>query len=436
MNDDYICTFVDCQYGLDISKVNNDLNKNLFQTFNEIQYVKTSIRNDTELTTVYRLLKTNVTYNFIVCLPSENNITFPGIYYSYHDSSRYKPINPGNVNGWYNKLKEQLNTISALDFNDYIEAIRNAHKRILNTYCGNICIKTIEDAKCYYDLYTTLLESNNNLEMGIYKLASVKSYITHIKSKIDDIKRCNNTNAQLDSIINECRGVINNREFQDKTLKRWFNDIATYITNIVKPMVETYHKYQITNTITRFINPKYVEIITRYLKLNQIQGYSLKALIRLLDKYHETHPIPPVDKTKDENDVVLSKYSSIYIPYNNIECNWIDYSIHYKYYVDMDYAYWMSNTVRLVQIDTIDGITTIDSTAYRNKTLLTKELSNLDQDEQEKWLVVIDPNVKPKNGTLDANKFISNAIQFILSYNEFLHLEPNTTPDINLRTQK
>ena len=434
MNNDYICTFVDCQYGLNISKVTQYLNTNLINRCGtQIQYIKTSTRNDAELTTVYRLRDTNVTYSFIICLPPENNNAFPGIYYSYHDDARYRVIEPGNIDAFKNKLKEQLVKINALDFNTYIRKLRSIYNKPWNEYCGNVWIRSVKDAEDYYNLYSMLLNLCNELEMGIYKLSSVQSPITAIKHKINDIRCCNDIKAQLNSIVAICKTVSENENFQDNTLKTWFNEIAKHIIDTLEPTVETVNKYQIISTANDYINSKCIDdIITRYLGKSSIPKYSLKNLIKTLDRYHETCPIPPVHDSKDKHPVLLSQYSSIYIPYDK-EYEWIDYNIHYKYIVNIDNVYWTDKNDKLVEINTINKTTTLNP---KNKIKLTRDLTNLDQGNEEQWIVAINSNAKPQNKTLQSEEYDSNAIQFILSYNEFLHLEPNTTPNINLRTQK
>lgn len=434
MNNDHICTFTDCQYGLDISKTTTRLNSDLFRIFGGIQYVKTSFRNDTELISVYEKQNTNVTYSFTVCLPhrsqDENvNRQLPGIYYCYNKDQRYKIIQPGNINTWCQNIKNRLNDKVISNFNTFIRCVRDTCKETLKDYCGNICIKTIEEATIYHQLYVILCDYHYLLEQGIAKLKDVKQYINDIKNKVGEIRHCDNTTTKLDEIIHIADDVL--AEANRNNSRSLGNPFTTFKnnTNNLKQNQQM-NRYDIQLNMIKYTNDMCVDLLTHYIKAKRdFPKYSLKGLIEVLDEYHQTHPISPVVESDDKNNVVLSQYSNIYIPYDK-EYNWIDYNIHYKYYVDINNTYWYNNNDRrnLVQINTANKTTILN---IGNGTQ-AKELSNLDQGEEKQWLIAIDKNVKLPKNRMNNNEYDSNAIQFILSYNEFLHFEPNTTPDITI----
>ena len=396
---------------------------------NNIHYVKTTLRDDTELVTVYSGIPTNVTYTFLTCLPqtTKDDMNFPGIYYC-KNTTTVNIIEFDDVKKLYDEIYGKILTITSSNINGTYAAklkkecedIANRHTKTLDAIKSNyacVHIKSTMDVSLFHDLYSKLLKYktstnliDNIIDAGVNMLKLIEIDINKVRKEIENINSLSTIEQTLDTIIKHVYAMSKSIKGFDST----FQSCIGSLKNLkLKLNIQTYPSVVQENVKTL------IDQICAYIIIHQPNNSncSLRSLISTLDSYYN---VP--------NSIIC-------IPYNNPDSykNWIDYSIHYKFLIECEHTSWINTPT--IKIDRINNTVTIDNetinairnnklqdTITINETNLPNKLTYLKQLQQNKWLISINQKL------YNENPKPINSIHFILNSVEFLHLEPNTMP--------
>lgn len=307
-------------------------------------YIKTSIRNNTQLVSTNSV--NTLTYTFTIQLPEKQTNDSPKFYYYFQDSDFVNVVKSSSFEDFRKLSLTQLNSIKQDDSQPIETKLRDICVSFIGSYTKPILLSTVDEVNKYYNLYINLIET-------------------------------------MDVIHNIFQESI------DKTKDSLVKLLTEYV---VKPINNNVTLPEIVNTFDEF-NKRYVQFV--YVLTNDIISYN-------------------------------EKYNTMLIPkdYLNYK-NYISYSINYTFMVNPEWSYW----VELKNVDydfnskTLDIGYNINNIIKSNKNKLDKRGFNYkNQGDNGKYLIAFNLN------NYKSNYISTNSICFILSQNEFKHLEPNVTP--------
>lgn len=370
-------------------------------------YIATSVRNNTQLLNTDKL--NNLTYTFTIQLPQHQTVNAPLLYYYFQSYSVFR-VKYITFDEWKTSFLNKLSTINQLDKRQLIDQLKETCKYMFDDYTKLIPLKSIDEVNNYYNLYINLIRVMDIVVDSIEKLNSnnIKgSNTTELNSNDSQSKNKTVDITQLEQ-INE----INNQPEDSTTENEPTEDLATECYDYLVTLLNNYESKPINNEVT------------------------LSEIINTFDKFNKRY-VQLANILVGSSIDYKNKYNTILIPkeYFNYP-DYIDYSINYPFMVNPDWAYWVdfkpvnyNPTMNTVDVGyKIKDI--CDSTKLNSNGLYYKAKDKLDSKESTKPKMLIALNFNHKNENInDENMNIpSDVVCFVLSQNEFNHLEPNVMP--------
>lgn len=327
-------------------------------------YIATSVRNKTQLLNTNK--HNNLTYTFNIRLPQHNIANTPLFYYCFQFYSGFR-VKYISFDEWKTIFLNKLRTINQAN---QLNQFKQSCMDVFYEYTELIPLKSVEEVNKYYSLYINLIEVMDIIVESVRRLDS------------NDSESKNKTNDNITQFNKQyCDYLV---ESLNKYKSKSINDRVTL--------------FEIINTFDEFNK--------RYVQFNNILFNS------------------PINYQNKYNTILIPKEYFNYPDY-------IDYSINYPFMVNPNWTYWIdskpvkfdssSNTIQVgYNIDAICKSTKFDSNNlyYKYK----------DDESNPKMLIALNLNYKP----IDINKEIMDIpcdfVCFVLSQNEFNHLEPNVMP--------